>query len=154
MPDPQLSDADFLRSMVTRDYGIPEIHETNERVRSIAASLESRRAESSESRAECSAQNEELAAIATVVLHADVSYPGGCNLNEPGKLVELVRYLAQQAESSEPRAPRSAHETMLKKVETFLSDPRIGTVNYMDGPEFYEDAYALLRDVRAVLAES
>lgn len=57
MPDPLIvSDADFLRFLAIRDdHGIPEIRETNERIKRIAASLESRSAESVEPRAESGA---------------------------------------------------------------------------------------------------
>lgn len=44
---------------------------------------------------------DDMAKIAKAVLSANVTYPSGCNLNEPGKLVELVRYLASRAEDAE-----------------------------------------------------
>lgn len=54
-----------------------------------------------ETTAEIERLRDELAAIAKIVLSTDIAYPNGCNLNTPGRLIELIRYLAFRAETLE-----------------------------------------------------
>lgn len=54
---------------------------------------------------------------------------------------------------TEPPAPdpTKALVEVLREVESFLSDPRIGTVNYMESPLFYTDCDATLDKIRTAL---
>lgn len=54
---------------------------------------------------------------------------------------------------TEPAAPdpTKALVEVLREIESFLSDPRIGTVNYMESQRFYTDCDAALDKVRAAL---